>query len=975
MTSCLPAIVFAVSTAIAGQAQSPLPAGHALVGRVQHADLPVPGALVTAVRGERGIKTSTDAAGLFQLAGLEPGAWTVTIEMRGFATIVREVTIPPDQPELVVALTMRSYADILSAGVAASGWPQAAAAPAHSDDSPEILQGSVVNGAATIFAQPRAVGNNRPRQARLYNGSFTAALGNSAWNAPPYSFGGPPVVEPDYMNAQLTATVGGPFWIPGWFTNGPMFRATYARGLQHNAVTRSALVPTQAERSGDLSGRSAPIIDPRTGAPFEGNVIPADRIVSQATALLAYYPLPTGGISTGANFQLPLIAGTTSDRFQLDMNKTLTPRTSIVGTFGITRTLTDSADIFGFVDELRLFAVTAGLTVNRRVSSRLNLRFSYQFTHSDSTTTPFFANRVNVSGDAGISGNAQDPLNWGPPVIAFPDFADLRDANYQETRRALHIAGVEAQLRRGRHSITFGGDARLHRVDLLTHPDPRGTLTFTGALTGDAFADFLLGIPTTSAIAMGNESARVRGGVFDAYINDDFRLAPGLTMEAGVRWEYETPYTERDGRLSNLDVAPGFTAVSPVLGSDPIGSLTGTRYPSALVHRDLRGLQPRVGLSWRPDVTSSLVIRGSYGVYRNLGVYQSIGMLLAQQPPFSTSFSVHNSLVTPLTLASPFPASVPSSTTYAVDPDFRTATVQSFSVTVQRDFPASFTVIAGYFGDRGSSLAQAFLPNTYPAGAPDPCVTCPSGFVYLTSGGHSTRDAGVFTLRRRLASGFTATATYTVAKAMDDGATFSNASVAPNSLAVAQDWLDLGAEWGPSVFDQRHLLSVDMQYTSGVGLTGGTLVDSWWGTLFKDWTITAQLNAGSGMPVSPVYFVAVPGTGTVGVRPSLTGVPVSPVDAGSYANPAAFTAPASGAWGTATRNSIRGPATSSFDMSFARVFRFPRRMTLEWRVNATNIFNRVTFAAIDRIVTSPQFGWPTATNQMRRITTSFRFGF
>jgi hypothetical protein len=973
MSLFLPAIVFAISTAIAGQDQQPAQAGHALLGRVQHAELPVPGALVTAVRGERTVKTTSDIAGQFQFVSLEPGAWTISVETRGFATIVREIAIPPDQPELVVALTMQSYAEILSAGVAASGWPEAA--PAQPEGGAEILQGSVVNGAATIVAQPRAVGNNRPRSARAYSGSFTAALGNSAWNAPPYSFGGLPVPEPDYGNAQLTLTVGGPVWIPRVLTNGPMFRATYARGLQHNAGTRSALVPTLAERGGDLSSRAGSIIDPRTGQPFEGNVIAPDRIAPQATALLAYYPLPTGATSTGANFQLPLVAGTTSDRLQVDLNKTLTQRTSIIGTFGITRTLTDSADIFGFTDEIRVFAITAGLTVNRRVSTRLNLRFSYQFTHSDSTTTPYFADRTNVSGEAGISGNAQDPLNWGPPVIAFPDFADLRDANYQETRRNLHVIGVEAQLRRGRHSITFGGDARLHGIDLLTPPDPRGTMTFTGALTGDAFADFLLGVPTTSAIAMGNESARVRGGVVDAYINDDFRIAPGLTMEAGVRWEYESPYTERDGRLSNLDVAPGFTAVSPVVGFDPVGSLTGTRYPAALVHRDLRGLQPRVGVSWRPDVTSSLVVRGAYGIYRNLGVYQSIGMLLAQQPPFSTSFSVHNSLATPLTLASPFPASLPSSTTYAVDPDFRTATVHSFSVIVQRDLPASLTVIAAYFGDRGRSLAQAFLPNTYPSGAPEPCATCPSGFVYLTSGGHSMRDAGVFTLRRRLASGFTATATYTLANAMDDGATFSNTSVAPGSLAVAQDWLDLGAEWGPSAFDQRHLLSVDMQYTSGVGLTGGTLVDSWWGTLFKDWTITAQLNAGSGMPVSPMYFVAVPGTGTVGVRPSLTGVPVSPVEAGSYANAAAFTAPAPGTWGTATRNSIRGPATASFDMSFARVFRFPRRMTLEWRVNAANIVNRVTFVSIDRIVGSPQFGWPTATNQMRRITTSFRFGF
>ena len=136
--------------------------------------------------------------------------------------------------------------------------------------------------------------------------------------------------------------------------------------------------------------------------------------------------------------------------------------------------------------------------------------------------------------------------------------------------------------------------------------------------------------------------ARVRGGVYDAYFSDDFRVAPGLTMDAGVRWEYESPYSERDGHLANLDIVPGFTAVAPVVGYDSTGALTGTTYPASLVRRDLSGFQPRLGISWRPKLTSSMVFRAGYGIYRNLGVYQSIGMLLAQQPPFTTSFSVEN---------------------------------------------------------------------------------------------------------------------------------------------------------------------------------------------------------------------------------------------------------------------------------------------------------------------------------------------
>jgi hypothetical protein len=247
--------------------------------------------------------------------------------------------------------------------------------------------------------------------------------------------------------------------------------------------------------------------------------------------------------------------------------------------------------------------------------------------------------------------------------------------------------------------------------------------------------------------------------------------------------------------------------------------------------------------------------------------------------------------------------------------------------------------------------------------------------VYVTSNGTSLRNALQLTLRRRLSEGLTASVQYTLSKATDDAATFSNSALAPDSLAIAQDWLNLGAERGPSAFDRRHLVAMQFQYTSGVGVTGGTLVDGFWGGLFKDWTILSQLNAGSGLPLTPVFFAPVAGTGVVGVRPSVTGASTTPTVPGSYANAAAFTAPASGTWGDAGRNSIRGPSEFSLDASVSRVFRFHGRLSLEWRVAATNVLNRVTFATIDTVITSPQFGFPTLANSMRRLQTTVRFRF
>jgi hypothetical protein len=383
-----------------------------------------------------------------------------------------------------------------------------------------------------------------------------------------------------------------------------------------------------------------------------------------------------------------------------------------------------------------------------------------------------------------------------------------------------------------------------------------------------------------------------------------------------------------------------------------------------------------VGLSWRPNLTSSLVIRGGYGVYRNLGTYQSLAQLLAQQPPFSRAFNLQSGAETPLTLANPFPASTPTNThTVGIDLDFRPASVHSWQIAAQRDFPASMTVSVGYFGDRGVHLVQAFLPNTEPGGAVESCSGCPSGFVYVTSTGTSGRHAMELTVRRRLRNGFTAGVQYTLSKATDDAATFNNRSISPASLVIAQDWRDLGAERGPSSFDQRHRVSVEVQYATGMGLTGGSLARSLKGSLLRNWTIATQLDAGSGMPFTPVLFRVVGGTGFVGVRPRLTGVSAAPTSPGSYANADAYAEPLPGTWGDAGRHSIRGPSRFSLNLAISRSFQFPNRLRLEWRINATNVLNRVTFSAINTTVTSPQFGRPTRADAMRRITTSIRFGF
>ena len=144
----------------------------------------------------------------------------------------------------------------------------------------------------------------------------------------------------------------------------------------------------------------------------------------------------------------------------------------------------------------------------------------------------------------------------------------------------------------------------------------------------------------------------------------------------------------------------------------------------------------------------------------------------------------------------------------------------------------------------------------------------------------------------------------------------------------------------------------------------------------KEWTFTAQLTAGSGLPLTPVYLSNVVGTGVTGtIRPSVTAVPVKAAPAGFFLNPAAYTAPTPGQWGNAGRDSITGPAQFGLNASFGRTFRLSNRLNADWRMDATNLLNTVTYTAWNTTVTSPLFGLPSQANTMRKLQTTFRVRF
>ena len=1001
-------------------------------GRVFFGNVPVPGAVVTVTQAGKSLSAVTDRQGLYQFPDLPNGTWTLRVEMQGFRVAEGSISVAADSAAARWDLTLQSLPELLafaverkpselpsllprpaakkpSADTTAKNEPAAEQPPPRPDENTArsadgfLINGSENNAATSKYNLAPAFGNRRPSSKSLYNGSFGAIASNSTFDARPYSLTGLQVPKASYSRLTLAATLGGPLNIKPFLRHGPNFFLAYQWTRNREASTISGLVPTVAQRAGDLSGlvdatgNPLPIYDPVSGAPIASPI----TVSPQARALLNLYPLPNLAGSTRYNYQTQVLTNSHADALQSRLDKGFGRRDQVYGGFAFRNLRNDTENLFGFRDATQTLGIDGNVHWSHRFPHRLLVDTGYHLTRLRTNVQPYFQNRANVSGDAGITGNDQSTANWGPPDLVFSSVTALTDGISTFNRNRTDALSVLATWTHGRHTTSFGGDFRRQEYNQLQQSNPRGTFTFTGAATrgttaagGSDLADFLLGTPDVSRVAFGNADKYFRQSVADGFISDDWRLKPELTINTGLRWDYGAPLTELFGRLVNLDVAPGFAAVAPVLGNSPKGSLTGTTYPSSLVRPDFRKFEPRIAIALRPDPTSTMVIRAGYGIYTDTSVYLTAAQQMAQQAPLSKSVSVSRSATCPLTLANGFiDCGDTTASTFAIDPNFRVGYAQIWNLSVQRDLPGSLVLTGTYLGTKGTRGPQELLPNTYAIGAADPCPQCPSGFIYRTSNGNSIRHAGQVQLRRRLRSGLAASLDYTFAHSIDNdselggqghvvGSTTSDGTAAATSVnsQIAQNWRDLRAERSNSSFDQRHSLQAQVQYTSGMGAHAGTLLNGWRGRLLKEWTVAAQIAAGTGTPQTPEYLASVPGSGVTGpLRASRTGAPVSIAPAGYRAgyhlNAAAYATPAAGQFGSAGRNSITGPNQFTLDTSLARTFRLHDRFNLDVRLDATNLLNHVVFTAWNSITNSTTFGLPVSNNPMRSLQLTARLRF
>ena len=282
--------------------------------------------------------------------------------------------------------------------------------------------------------------------------------------------------RPDYTDTQFMGSVGGPFRIPG-VRNRPVFFAGYQHSSDHNAFAQSAVMPTLEERAGDFSGGQ------RNSRSGDGPAVSRQR-----DTRFAHQPpgCRAAGAVSGAERRRRRLQLRGDDRFADQSGQFSIARESrhrqqgLAARDGELSALgsTDTQSVFGFVDSAERVDLDTAVTWSHRFNQFVTLRTGYQFLRQTNDSTPHFANLLNVSGAAGIAGNNQEAVNWGPPALVFSSgTAGVATGQYLRQASRIHAFTAETLWRtRGGHNLTFGGAVRPQTVDVLGQQDARGSV-------------------------------------------------------------------------------------------------------------------------------------------------------------------------------------------------------------------------------------------------------------------------------------------------------------------------------------------------------------------------------------------------------------------------------------------------------------------------------------------------------------------
>ncbi len=796
-----------------------------------------------------------------------------------------------------------------------------------------------------------------------FHGNVFGNLRHDALNAKGYFDQGD---KPPFSHGQYGATLGGPinknrtFFFVGWEGNRLRREAT---GL--------AAVATDRMRAGDFSELSTVIRDPYTRLPFPGNVIPASRLSPEAQRLLAYIP-QADRAGLASNY-----FGTTSveedeNQFFLRLDHQVSTRDSLFFRMAYRAANNHTVQLnpnFQSIGQPQNENYVLGYT--RIFSSRMvtELKASYVRESSPIQTGREGAD-IDPLRDFGIRGlNFDEPLVRGIPTASISGYLGTGET-FASPKLLYRSPTLQSHtmLNLARHSMRFGAEAfRRYQAFTTVSALNQGTFSFTGQLTGNAFADFMLGLPARTDRIPFLLSSDLKQDHLHAYVQDDWRLTSSLTLNLGLRYEYAGAYRDTLGNTTNFD----FDTLT--FFPDP-----GTSDPLNEASHDVA---PRLGIAYRWG--QDTVIRGGYGHYLTQPTMANVA-LINRNPPRSRQDTFNTNLASPdLTLANGFlegrlaGTTVPPTLT-TIPRDYGPGRAKVWSASVQRQLPGDWVGEIGYVGSRTTGLDSAFTRNTPPPGAgpvqarrPNPTYGDVRVFATEAEAWYDGLNVRVQNVNWH---GLNVLSSYTYSKCIDTKSSPSTSTVGAEDQEPQNQLNRFDGQRGRCAIDFTHQFKLNAVYSIpfGKGLTGLA------GALLKGW----QLSAGVNLHTGPLFTVIMSGnpanTSRGTIRPNLVGDPNLSADERAperWFNTAAFAAPAPFTYGDAGRNIVIGPGTKLVDLGLRKQVRLRGDHALEVRIDAYNAFNSPQFGVPGRIFGTPQFGRITSVGSPREIQLGLRYAF
>ena len=802
--------------------------------------------------------------------------------------------------------------------------------------------------------------------------------------------------EPLHRN-QYGATLGGPLRKDKDF-----FFLYYEGQRDSEGKTQAAIVPTAAERTGNFSGltdpstgKPAPLINEFSGQPFPGNTIPPPLLSPIAFRAAQLYPLP----NIGANvFESTQIGTNNYDQggFRLDhyfnggKDQTFL-RYSTARLHALDPLPISGAGVPGF-------PVTDDISTNSVTVSDVHLNSSQTV---QTFRASFFRNvflrgqAVNHTPGSSLGFNYQPTLglNQGVPYLIVSGYASLGNpiVGPQDTYQNDYQGSYSIAMTRGHHNLKLGAEIDRQQINVLFGITTNGFFVFAPFPASDSFASFLLGQSVLFFQGGGQFDRGLRKWITAGYAQDEWRILPHLTLNYGLRYEVNTPYTEIRNRLNAW--APG--KQSTIYSNAPAGLLFpgDPGVPAGIAPVDYKEFIPRIGLAWDPFGDTKTMIREGYGIFYDGFTNGAGGPLQAaiSALPWTQAYQLPGpgfSIANPYG-AGPTPFGIQNfvapATVLTVQSGMLPPYSQNWNLSIERVIAKDYLLDVRYVGNKGTHLPRFIEanPSIYGPGVTSnnndqhrQYTTCSAAGIcnygsvgLLADDSSSTYHALQAAFSRQYAAGLRFTASYWYSKSLDYISTLNVAGSAPTLVAgendLAQNPFNLRAEHGPSLFDATHRFVFSGTYALPQWKNASKAAD----LLLNGWQVNTIVSLSSGTPFT-VYDsanVSLQGSapeisGFYSSRPNLISNPNTnqPHTANQWVSRAPFQqlnpATQAGQFGNEGRNVVRGPGIENVDLSLFKYFNVSDRTRVQFRAEFFNLLNHPNFGLPENDLESPAFG-------------------